>query len=89
MNIPNDPVMLLSYINTQLRDFYPTLNVVCCSGRKGICRVAACRYLENVLSLSASKITTFIPTVLIHITKGVSHVTLRRPFAKTISAPRL
>lgn len=23
--IPNDPVMLLSYINTQLRDFYPSL----------------------------------------------------------------
>ena len=118
MNIPNDPVMLLSYINTQLRDFYPTLNELCsalnlskdelcsklsaidyeydeeanqfvCGGRKGIYRVAACRYLENVLSLSASKITTFIPTVLIHITKGVSHVTLRRPFAKTISAPRL
>ena len=22
-NIPKDPVMLLSYINTQLRDFYP------------------------------------------------------------------
>lgn len=29
MNIPNDPVMLLSYINTQLRDFYPTLNELC------------------------------------------------------------
>lgn len=25
MSIPNDPVMLLSYINTQLRDFYPSL----------------------------------------------------------------
>ena len=24
-NIPNDPVMLLSYINTQLRDFYPDM----------------------------------------------------------------
>ena len=23
--IPRDPVMLLSYINTQLRDFYPCL----------------------------------------------------------------
>lgn len=23
--MPKDPVMLLSYINTQLRDFYPTL----------------------------------------------------------------
>lgn len=25
MSIPNDPVILLSYINTQLRDFYPSL----------------------------------------------------------------
>lgn len=24
--IPKDPVMLLSYINTQLRDFYPSLD---------------------------------------------------------------
>ena len=24
-NIPNDPVMLLSYINTQLRDVYPDM----------------------------------------------------------------
>ena len=29
MNIPNDPTMLLSYINTQLRDFYPNLNDLC------------------------------------------------------------
>ena len=27
--IPNDPVMLLSYINTQLRDFYPNLEEFC------------------------------------------------------------
>ena len=27
--IPNDPVMLLSYINTQLRDFYPDLDELC------------------------------------------------------------
>ena len=25
MSIPNDPMILLSYINTQLRDFYPSL----------------------------------------------------------------
>lgn len=25
MSIPSDPVILLSYINTQLRDFYPSL----------------------------------------------------------------
>ena len=27
--IPKDPVMLLSYINTQLRDFYPSMNELC------------------------------------------------------------
>lgn len=27
--IPKDPVMLLSYINTQLRDFYPSLREFC------------------------------------------------------------
>lgn len=27
--IPKDPVMLLSYINTQLRDFYDSLSAFC------------------------------------------------------------
>lgn len=27
--IPNDPVMLLSYVNTQLRDYYPSLAEFC------------------------------------------------------------
>lgn len=27
--IPNDPVMLLSYINLKLRDFYPSLDAFC------------------------------------------------------------
>ncbi len=29
--IPNDPIMLLSYINTQLRNHYPTLEELCAS----------------------------------------------------------
>lgn len=29
MNIPNDPVMRLSYVNTQLRDNYSTLDDFC------------------------------------------------------------
>lgn len=29
MNIPTDPVMRLSYINTQLRDHYSSLNDLC------------------------------------------------------------
>lgn len=28
-NIPKDPAMLLSYINTQLRDFYPSMEELC------------------------------------------------------------
>lgn len=29
--IPKDPVMLLSYMNTQLRDYYSTLDECCAS----------------------------------------------------------
>ncbi|MGN0696214.1 MAG: DUF4250 domain-containing protein [Oscillospiraceae bacterium] len=29
MAIPNDPVILFSYINTQLRDKYPSLDSLC------------------------------------------------------------
>lgn len=29
MNIPKDPMMLLSYINTQLRDHYSSLDELC------------------------------------------------------------
>lgn len=27
--VPKDPVMLLSYINTRLRDIYPSLSALC------------------------------------------------------------
>ena len=27
--IPKDPFMLVSYVNTQLRDFYPSLEEMC------------------------------------------------------------
>lgn len=27
--IPNDPMILLSYINTKLRDYYPSLDALC------------------------------------------------------------
>ncbi len=29
MQLPQDPVILLSYINTQLRDFYSSLEELC------------------------------------------------------------
>ena len=29
MNLPNDPIMLMSYLNTQLRDNYPSQEELC------------------------------------------------------------
>ena len=29
MSLPSDPFILLSYINTKLRDFYPSLDEFC------------------------------------------------------------
>lgn len=29
MELPQDPTMLLSYINMKLRDYYPTLDMLC------------------------------------------------------------
>ncbi len=29
MTVPKDPIMLLSYINTQLRDIYPSIEELC------------------------------------------------------------
>lgn len=29
MQLPNDPVMLMSMINMKLRDFYPNLDALC------------------------------------------------------------
>ena len=31
MSVPNDPIILLSYVNTQLRDNYSTLRDFCLS----------------------------------------------------------
>ena len=29
MNLPNDPAILVSVLNTKLRDFYPSLDELC------------------------------------------------------------
>ena len=29
MNLPKDPVLLLSIVNTELRDYYPSLDAFC------------------------------------------------------------
>ncbi len=44
--MPNDPIMLLSYVNTQLRDFYPDLHSLCAD--KG---VEECMILEKLRSV--------------------------------------
>ena len=31
MSLPKDPFMLLSYVNTQLRDYFPSLSELCAS----------------------------------------------------------
>jgi len=41
MQLPRDPVILLSYVNTQLRDAYPSLKELChalCVEEEGITR---------------------------------------------------
>ena len=46
MNIPNDPIMLVSYLNTQLRDFYPTLEELCKS--ESLNKDEICQKLQTV-----------------------------------------
>lgn len=46
MNIPNDPVMLLSYINTQLRDNYNNLEELCAS--LGLVPAEICSKLKGI-----------------------------------------
>ncbi len=46
MNIPKDPVILVSYINTQLRDFYPSLTE-CCKAL-GLDQEELCRKLSSI-----------------------------------------
>ena len=29
MNLPNDPILLISAVNTKLRDYYPNLEALC------------------------------------------------------------
>lgn len=54
MNLPNDPVMLLSVVNTQLRDRYPSLDILCeeyGADRDSICeKLAAIDYTYDPAS---------------------------------------
>ena len=48
MNLPKDPIILLSYINTQLRDNYASFTEFCisnnCSPEDIICKLEAIDY---------------------------------------------
>ncbi len=44
--LPKDPVMLLSLINTKLRDFYPSLDALCRD--LGVDRTALTETLERL-----------------------------------------
>lgn len=51
MPIPNDPVILLSYINTQLRDNYSSLDDLCssldCDGKEIRAKLSSIGYEYN------------------------------------------
>jgi hypothetical protein len=44
MQLPEDPILLLSVVNTQLRDHFPTLEALCADC--GVEPAALCRRLE-------------------------------------------
>lgn len=44
--IPQDPVMLLSYVNTQLRDYYDSLESLCAD--QGIDKVMLSEKMEQI-----------------------------------------
>lgn len=45
MNIPNDPIILMSFINTRLRDVYASLDALCAD--MNLDRAKLCQKLEN------------------------------------------
>ena len=60
--IPNDPMILLSFVNTKLRDFYPSLDKMCddlgCSKEEIESKLSAIDYkynAEHSINLSDSK----------------------------------
>ncbi len=60
MSLPKDPVILLSFINTKLRDVYPTLDELCKS------MMADQKQIEDTISLAGYHYdkgqNRFIPT---------------------------
>lgn len=46
MNIPSDPIILMSFINTRLRDVYGSLDALC--EDMDLDKAKLCQKLENV-----------------------------------------
>ena len=44
--IPKDPVILLSYVNTQLRDYFDSLDALC--SLRGICKDSLIATLDSI-----------------------------------------
>lgn len=51
MNIPTDPIILLSYVNTKLRDYYSSLDAFCedtgCDRSELIAKLSAINYVYS------------------------------------------
>ena len=57
-NIPNDPIILLSFINTRLRDRYASLDALC--DDMNIDRTTICAKLASVGYIYDPKLNKFI-----------------------------
>lgn len=58
MELPKDATILLSYINTQLRDFYPSLEEFCKA--KGVERSYIIEQLEKIDYVYDEKLNKFV-----------------------------
>lgn len=51
MNIPTDPIILLSYVNTKLRDYYSSLDAFCedtgCDRSELIAKLSTINYVYS------------------------------------------
>lgn len=58
MNIPNDPIMLLSFVNLKLRDYYSNLDSMC--NDLNISKEQLISKLKNINYIYDSKLNQFV-----------------------------
>lgn len=58
MNIPNDPIMLLSFVNLKLRDYYTNLDLMC--DDLNISKEQLVRKLKNINYIYDSTLNQFV-----------------------------